>query len=82
MDRGSITIDTRSSSESSSERSRESSTEVTRGNFYVYGMAGTDGNLSSISYGVGVSKSILGPISLGVYGTTKADIGVTVGLNF
>lgn len=34
------------------------------------------------TYGVSVSKEILGPITVGVFGLTNGTIGVSIGINF
>jgi cytoskeletal protein RodZ len=35
-----------------------------------------------ITYGVSVSKEILGPITVGVFGMTDKTFGITLGMNF
>jgi phage-related tail fiber protein len=47
----------------------------------VSALASTKG-LSSISYGLSVTKQVPGPITIGGFGLTDGTIGVSVGLNF
>ena len=59
--------------------------EVTRGGspVTILALAGVSvHNLSSPIYGVSVSRSLIGPISVGVFGLSSGVAGVGVGLSF
>lgn len=49
----------------------------------VSGLVGNDGfrSLSPI-YGVSVSKEMIGPLTIGVWGMTNSTVGLSVGVNF
>lgn len=48
----------------------------------LQGFVGTDGNLASPIYGVGVERRILGPFFLGGYANTKKEFGLSVSFEF
>jgi hypothetical protein len=88
VDKGTITIDTSETSERETDKTTDTKTEkVTeraRDSFQVYGIAGvkmTDW-AAGPEYGAGVTRRLLGPIWIGAYGTTRTNVGVTLGIGF
>jgi hypothetical protein len=53
---------------------------VGRSKLSLSALAGTD--LRSPVYGAHVSKEILGPVSVGIFGLTNGTFGASIGLNF
>lgn len=51
-----------------------------RSKLAISALAGTD--LSKPIYGAAVSKEVLGPITIGIFGLSNASFGASVGLNF
>lgn len=45
-------------------------------------LAGYDFNNVNLVYGVHVSKQLLGPVSIGIFGLTNKTIGMSAGLQF
>lgn len=81
VDKGTITIDATETSENEKETKEEKTVSKTRP-VIVYGGGGVNllGNSTGPEFTAGVQKSILGPIYLGGYGTSKGTLGVTIGL--
>lgn len=48
----------------------------------VSALAGIDTRSMLPTYGVSVSKNLIGPISVGVFGLTNGTLGVSLGLSF
>lgn len=46
------------------------------------GLAGIDFSKKTPVYGASISKQLLGPVTLGVWGLTNSTIGVSIGLEF
>jgi hypothetical protein len=86
VDRGTITIDASSSSETdrTTETKTEKVVERARDGVIVYGLAGARLSdwTSGPEYGGGVQARVLGPFWLGAYGTTKTSVGLTLGVSF
>lgn len=50
---------------------------------FIQALAGVDLSRSfTPTYGIAVSREVLGPITLGAYGLTSGVVGVTVGVSF
>ena len=48
----------------------------------VSALAGLDLNAHAPTYGVAVSKQVLGPITVGAFGLTTGIVGVSIGMTF
>lgn len=86
VDKGTITIDTSSNSETQKESEKESKSEkvVDRtSETLIYGIAGV--NTSNLGdgpdYGLGLQKRLLGPFTGGFFGMKSGRAGVTLGLS-
>lgn len=55
-----------------------------RKNLNVSALVGNDFSrgVFKVVYGVSVSKEVLGPVTVGIYGLTSGTVGVSIGLNF
>lgn len=47
---------------------------------YLGALVGSKGSLGGVVYGAFISKQVLGPVSLGVWGLASAEFGVSLGL--
>jgi hypothetical protein len=86
VDKGMVTVDTTTdiNTVAETEKKKQSTTEKKSDDLLVYllGSARLNDWGSGPSYGVGVGKRVLGPFWLGGYGTTKSDVGITLGVSF
>ncbi len=79
-----ITKDTSTHSNTNSD-TNISSTEKSspsKGSFTLQALAGYDIGTTSLVYGISISKTVLGPISVGVWGLSDKTIGASIGLTF
>lgn len=62
--------------------SKTSESTSVRSKYSVSALVGTSTSALSPVYGVHASKELIGPIQLGVWGTTDGKVGLSVGLSF
>lgn len=61
---------------------KQISTPMKGSNLNVSGLAAYDFDRKALVYGVHVSRSLIGPITMGLWGLTNGSIGLSVGINF
>ena len=84
VDKGTITIDSSSETDRSTDTVTEKTVERSHDALIIYGLGGVKLSdwQSGPEIGLGLQRRMLGPFWLGLYGTNKLSAGVTVGISF
>lgn len=80
-----ITKDTSTHSDTNTDSRSTNVTKIStsKHEWTLTALAGTSLNLTSpVIYGGSITKSVLGPISVGVWGLTSGTIGASIGIDF
>lgn len=77
-----VTVDSDTQTSKKQDSTTNQSTVAKRSTLNVALLGGYNTKSPSVTYGLSVSKELIGPATLGVYGLSNGIIGLSIGLDF